>query len=385
MTRSRTNAVLTLAAVAMAALVLTTSASAALLVYEPFDYGDVRLNGQGGALGTTGTWASLDNGDANGWKVHPQGQLTGVGIDTLVPPTLNMFDGTVANLATSGGFAGMSGPEDRGGAYGADSGTGNLDASIGLDPSVTATFTSGSTTWFSFVSVHAWDRNEGAPQLMIGTDTTTAGSRGLTMVHDPNLGQIGNGIGGGGGAPRANLYYIYPQYFEGGLDNHAPGGYLGGVLGGHDGTQDGFVGSGATGDGALASTQRMSWVSSDADGFGAANIIIGKIEWDADTGGEDIISVVRFLETETLSEAAFDALILTQPDLSSKNWVAGDWGGANKPDLDQSEFDTINISMLKFFIDEIRIGTTFTDVIPEPATMSLLALGGLLVLRRRRA
>jgi len=358
-------AVLGLSVVTACFLFSAGPANAVLLVYEPFDYGDDWLDGKGGALGTVGTWESNDTGLPDGWRVHPQGQLTGVAVDVYVPPTggLNMFDGTMANLPTSGGFAGMAGPEDRGMDYGTDGGTGNLDASIGLDPSVTATFQSNTTTWFSFVSVHAWDRNQGAPQFMIGTDTTTAGSRGLTMVHDPDLGQIGNGIGGGGGAPRGNLFYIYPQYFESGLDNHAPGGYVGDVLGLHDGLQVGYVGTGATGDGTLDNSQRMSWVSTDADGFGAANIVVGKIEWDADTGGEDIISLVRFRETETLSEEAFDALIAAQPDLSSRNWQAGAWGGSNKPNLDQSQFDTLNFSMLKFFIDEIRIATTFQEVI----------------------
>ncbi|NIP98541.1 MAG: hypothetical protein GWO24_36085, partial [Akkermansiaceae bacterium] len=32
-------------------------------------------------------------------------------------------------------------------------------------------------------------------------------------------------------------------------------------------------------------------------------------------------------------------------------------------DLDQSEFDVLNIAGLKFFVDEIRIGTTFDDVV----------------------
>ena len=361
------------------------SASAKLLVYEPFAYPDGWLTGQGGALGTTGTWATTDTGVADGWRVHQEGDLSGVYVDVGTP---NVFDGTVDNLATSGGYVGLAGPEDRGLAPGTDSGTGNLDASIALDPSVTATFKSGTTTWFSFVSVHGWDRNQGAPQFMIGTDTTTGGSRGLTIVN------AGNGIGGGGGPPRFNLQDIYPQFFRDGINNHTPGGYQndsgvngGGTFGLHDGIQPTFgSGNDNTSSGTLDEigqprTQTMAWVRDNPDGsFGAVNIVVGKIEWDADTGGEDIITLVRFLETDVLSEAAFDAQIALLPALSSKNWAS------NKPNLDQTQFDTLNFSMLKFFVDEIRIGTTFGDVtpIPEPATMSLLALGGLALLGRRR-
>lgn len=40
---------------------LPSTASADLLVYEPFDYPpDAILTGNGGALGTTGTWYSND-------------------------------------------------------------------------------------------------------------------------------------------------------------------------------------------------------------------------------------------------------------------------------------------------------------------------------------
>jgi len=58
-----------------------------------------------------------------------------------------------------------------------------------------------------------------------------------------------------------------------------------------------------------------------------------------------------------LSEAAFDALITALPALSSANWAS------NKPSLDQSQFDTLNISSLKFYVDEIRVATTFEEVV----------------------
>jgi len=355
--------------VATACLVLMAgSANATLLVYEPFDYSDGWLNGQGGALGTVDTWVTNDTGCGDGWRVHPEGQLTGVAVNggydannPSAPGILNTFDGTVYNLPTMGGFVGMAGPEDRGLPYGTDGGTGNLDAHIGLDPSVTATFQSGTTTWFSYVGAYAWDRNQGAPTFMIGTDPTTNGSRGLTMENE------GEGIGGVGGPTRYNLFRVYPHYFKDGLHHQTPGGYLDGVLGDHNGIVTRFE-STATSDGVLGPDDRMSWQSSDADGFGAANIIIGKIEWDADTGGYDIITVVRFLETDVIDEAAFDDLVAAQPTLSSANWrdandPADPNNPSNKPDLDQSQFDTLNFSSLKFFVDELRIATTFEEVI----------------------
>jgi len=382
MKRNRTKAVLTVAVVAMATLLLTaTSANADLLVYEPFDYPDGLLNGQGGALGTTGTWTTNDTGWAEGWWNHPEGELTGQYDDR--GPGFNLFDGTVANLQTSGGFAGPIGPVEKGGEWGVRNPTGNLDANIGLDPSVTETFQAGTTTWFSYVGAYADNRNQGAPTLMICTDPTTNGARGMTMENE------GNGIGGVGGPQRYNLWRAYPHYFSGGAHHQTPGGYLGGVLGDHDGIVTGW-GSGSTSDGVLGPDDTMSVPSSDDDGFGAPSIFVGKIEWDADTGGYDIITVVRFLETDVLDIAAFDALVAAQPTLSSMNWPAAvtpadPLNPSNKPDLDQSQFDTLNFSSVKFYVDELRIATTFDEVtVPEPATMSLLALGGLALLRRRR-
>ena len=340
-------------------------ASAEVLVYEPFAYADGILTGQSGALGTTGSWASHEFVHTD-WRVHQQGDTSDVGLSgsnsANDPLGFNAFDGTVANLATSGGYVGLWGAEDWGDPdpHSGEPGR-HMDAHIGLDPSVTATFQSGTTTWFSFVSVRGWDRNEESPQFMIGTDFTPNNAREERLETTDG----GNAIGGGGAMPRANYGDVLPSYYSGGVPHTTPGGYLGGVLGGHDGVQV-QRGSTGTSDGALETgVQTMVWVDNDADGeFGAPNIVVGKIQWDADTNGEDIISVVRFLETDTLDEAAFDALIAAQPPLSSANWAS------NKPDLDQSEFDTLNFSGTKFFVDEIRLGTTFADIVGE-ASVSL--------------
>jgi hypothetical protein len=272
-----------------------------------------------------------------GWRVHQEGDTSGIVVNPAPSLARNMFNGTVANLRTAGGYVGLPGPEDVGepdldrdfeiGRY--------MDASISLAPSVTATFQSGTTTWFSYVAVHAWDRNQETPNLMLCTDPTVLGNRAFSMQNS------GNGIGAGGGPPRNNRPDILPRYFREGASYNLRG-----------------AASAWTDDAKEApdATATMPWVASDPDGFGAANIIVGKIEWDADAGGEDVITVVGFLETDTMSEKAFDALVALKPDLSSRNWTA------NKPNLDQSQFDLLNIAGTKFFVDEIRIGTTFEDV-----------------------
>ena len=155
----------------------------------------------------------------------------------------------------------------RGGSYGDDNGSGNLDAHIGLDPSVTATFQSGTTTWFSYVGAFAWDRNQGSPTFMIGTDPTVNGGRGMTMDNQ------GSGIGGTGGPTRFNLQRVYPHYFKDGIHHQTPGGYDTnpdtGVseLGYHDGIITSW-GSTGTSPGVLGPDDRMTWQTSDDDGFG---------------------------------------------------------------------------------------------------------------------
>ncbi|MFP6858027.1 MAG: hypothetical protein VCA73_12180, partial [Roseibacillus sp.] len=288
------------------------------------------------------------NGD---WYVHGEG----ISADIVVAPgpVLNHFDGIVDNLPTSGSYVGLPGPADVGRGPDEDFEIGrNMDASIALDPSVTATFQSGTTTWFSYLAVKAWDRNEETPNLVIGTDPAPAGSRG------DNYGGIGNGFSGfgtGGGPTRNNRTRIYPMFYDAGQYSN-----VNGAIPGNAYNQAAFE---------VSAADSFVWQENDGDeNFGAPNIVIGKIQWDAEAGGEDIITVVRFLEDETLEEAGFDALVAAQPNLSSANWA-----DANKPDLDQGQLDTITFMGLKFFVDEIRIGTTFDDVVRGGVSPSIPA------------
>ncbi|MDA0765820.1 MAG: hypothetical protein O3A87_05970 [Verrucomicrobia bacterium] len=356
-----------LAAILATSLALSYSSSADLLVYEPYAYPDGALAGQGGALGTTGTWTTFDNNSR--WDVHQEGNLSGVYLNNTNGP--NLWDGTVDNLVTSGGYAGIPDPESVGQPAGY---TGNvadhMDASIPLDPAVTATFTTGSTTWFSFVSVRGYNANPASPQVMLGTDPFSVDSRGQTTQTTGG----GFGIAAGGGFPRFNNFDIFPHYYSGGIIHFSPGGYLGGTLGGHSGIPTNYRNN-SNSDGVLDdATQTMPWVSGTigAD-FGVPNIVVGKIEWDADTGGEDILTVVGFTEADgALDEAKFDALVAAKPQLSSANWVVTDamLNPAPKPNLDQSAFDTLAVAGGKFWVDEIRVATTFEEVIgqtaPEP-------------------
>ncbi len=184
------------------------SAAAAVLVYEPFDYASTTLTGQGGALGTTGTWTSNGNSGDVSWEVHQEGTLSGALLHPDGGGAPVTFDGTVANLPTTGGYAGHN------------STAGRLNGDIALDPAVTATFTSGSTTWLSYVSVRSFDRNVEQPNLVIGTIAAPTGSRGDNYG---GIGTGGSGIGTGGGPNRDNRTSIYPMFYDAGQYNNVQG------------------------------------------------------------------------------------------------------------------------------------------------------------------
>jgi len=314
----------------LAAIVLPVSAMATVLVYEPFAYTSPTLTGQGGAWGTTGTWTSAAVNDSSGWQVHLEGTASGALLSDGVTPIA--YNGAVDGLWTMGGYAG----------HGADGY--KLNADIGLAQNVTDSFKSGTTTWISHVSVSSFNKNYEMPNVMLATDPFPTGSRG---ENNP-----GSGFGTGGGPNRYNRPNIYPMFYNEGQYTNMMG-----EIPGNSYTNDAYR---------VPDTDVFSTTTD------VANIVVMKIEWDAD-GIYDIVSVASFLEGEELSEAAFNAI-----SLSSADW-------AIKPDIDQSQLDTITIAGIKYFVDEIRIGTNFGDVTPtpEPMTLALLGLGGLLIRRKR--
>jgi len=321
----------------------------------------------------TGNWSAFTN-SSSPITVYSGASQSGVNLNNTGPVLLD-YDGSVSNLQTSGGYVGMGGSNN----------TDHMVMTRTLASTVTDTFVDGTTTWFSFVSVRGYVANPSGIKLALGYS-------GLTEDRGHN--SLGEAIGGGGGLGSSvrNGYKVYPQFWD--ATTESPGETVGtftnyDITGMQNGTGSSVTalsapwaaaGYGATPSGQSEGLQSMllDYGGVAVQPNGARNIIVGRIEWH--DGAPDVIAMVTFTEGDTLSEGAFNALITAQPGLSSSSWTT-------QPDLDQSNFDTLSLAGGKWFVDEVRLATTFGEAvpfIPEPSAMLLSLLGLGACLRRRR-
>lgn len=369
---------------------LASTAQATLLVYEPFDYlAKTNLNNQGGGTGFAAgsNWiTSFSTPSGSGYVcVQPAHVLSGVRFDTLATPTTNPFTATYTHLPSSGNYVGTSD-----GASGTALGTDHIFMYRKLETNVTATFTNGNTTWFSFATARAFNANARAPSFAIGAGILDRipGDRGDSVTFGPgntskeaiavgadtvNAGQVAGNYPGasinGVAANIANVGLFFAQYWTS-AGTRARSGAVGGAAvssvngtgpkpGDHGYWMQGGGGLGnpvgGLGVGSLLygySSYNSNSLSTVVNGLGNnashVNIVVAKIQWGAGAGGTDVISYYVYHDLDPLSESDF---------------VTGSLSWTNATPSTGTNFNWLSLGGGRYFADELRIGENFNDVI----------------------
>ena len=121
--------------------------------------------------------------------------------------------------------------------------------------------------------------------------------------------------------------------------------------------------------------------------MGDPGVVTGRYYSDVEVTDESVFLVYRIIN----GDASAHVTAWVNPDISSGEPLDSeaycDESNAGRITFDRLRFDCAEASVEaeKFNYDELRIGSSWAEVVPEPATVVLLGLGGLLSLRRRRA
>jgi autotransporter-associated beta strand protein len=327
------------------------TAQAEVLVYEGFDYAAPAVGGQTTSANLTslnGQTLSLATGNnptglTGAWvaghtNTSPYPNPSGFAICNNTMQTI--WNGSSTSLIQTGKFAGSPAPVMAAGSLNGNS-PDHLWAYRSIDPSVTAKFTLGATTWMSFEQASNFKANANGLGISFAIG---AGDLGDATGED--RGQVSKG----GGA--VGIGFGLDHFFKAAAwGNGTAAGSLTGtsVTTGVDPTAAANGGTGPVSYGGVWPSTNITspYVQNNAT---TPKICVAKIIW-GDTSNPTTIKVAVFNEgvaLSTLNEQGFDNVAVSY--MTAAN-------------LDPSTYNRISLGGARCNVDELRLGTTLNDVL----------------------